>query len=101
MNQNRKGCLSEKIALVYLLKKGLDVFDSCQPYGAVDLLTFDPATGETKAWEIKTENFRLSGPKKGSRIARPRRDKKFTRIINMLYVNLDDGVCREGKMRRE
>ena len=101
MNQNRKGCLSEKIALVYLLKKGLDVFDSCQPYGAVDLLTFDPETGATKAWEIKTENFRLSGPKKGTRIARPRRDTNFTRIINMLYVNLDDGVCREGKMRHE
>jgi hypothetical protein len=101
MNQNRKGCLSEKIALVYLLKKGLDVFDSCQPYGAVDLLTFNPATGETKAWEIKTENFRLSGPKKGTRIARPRRDTNFTRIINMLYVNLETELCREGKRKNE
>ena len=98
MNQNRKGCLSEKTAIVYFLKKGLDVFDSCQTNGAVDLMTFDPITGESKAWEIKTENFRLSGPKKGTRIARPRRNTKFTKIIHMLYVHED--VCREGKMRR-
>jgi len=49
MNKNRKGCLSEKIAICYLMKKGLDVFDSCQTNGAVDLLTFDPKTGESKS----------------------------------------------------
>lgn len=95
MNKNRKGCLSEKIAICYLMKKGLDVFDSCQTNGAVDLLTFNPKTGETKCWEVKTENYRLSGKRKGSAISRGRRNTKFSKIINMLYVK-ENGDVREG-----
>jgi len=85
MKKNRKGCYSEKVAICYLMEKGLDVFDSCQTNGVVDLITFDPDTGETKCWEVKTENFRLSG------------NKKFKSIIHLLYVH--DGKCREGKKR--
>jgi hypothetical protein len=76
---------------------GLDVFVSCQTNGVVDLITFDPDTGETKCWEVKTENFRLSGNKKGYAISRGLRNKKFKSIIHLLYVH--DGKCREGKKR--
>ena len=56
----------------------------------------NPETGETKCWEVKTENYRLSGPKKGSRIGRNRRNTKFTDIINMIYVDLKTQEVREG-----
>ena len=51
--------------------------------------------GETKCWEVKSENFRLTGPKKGNRISRGRRNIKFTKIIHMIYVD-KDGTIREG-----
>ena len=95
MKKNRKGCLSEKIAICYLMKKGLDVFDSCQTNGAVDLLTFNPKTGETKCWEVKTENYRSNGRP----ISRGRRDKRFSKIINMLYVK-ENGDVREGYFKQ-
>ena len=95
MNKSRRGTLSEKIAICYFVEKGLDVFDSCQCTGPVDLITFNPATGEIKCWEVKSENFRLTGPKKGCRIARARHNKKFTKIINMIYVD-KKGKIREG-----
>ena len=98
MDKNRQGCLSEKRAICYFVEKGLDVFDSCQDTGAVDLITFNPDTGEVKCWEVKTENYRLTGPQKGWRIGRPRRDKRFTKIINMLYVDRN-GEIREGKRK--
>ena len=95
MNPNRIGTLSEKRAICYFVEQGLDVFDSSQDTGPVDMITFNPETGETKCWEVKTENFRLTGPKKGCRIGRNRRNKKFTKIIHMIYVN-KDGTIREG-----
>ena len=98
VDKNRQGCLSESIAIVYFMKKGLDVFKSFQTNGPVDLITFDRDTGQSQCWEVKTENYRLSGPKKGSRIGRPRRDKRFTKIINMLYVD-KNGEVREGKRK--
>ena len=98
MNKSRRGTLSEKIAICYFVEKGLDVFDSCQCTGPVDLITFDPTTGEIKCWEVKSENFRLTGPKKGNRISRCRRNKKFTKIIHMIYVD-KDGTIREGTRR--
>ena len=94
-DSNRIGTLSEKRAICYFIEKGLDVFDSCQDTGPADLITFDPATGEVKCWEVKSENYRLSGPKKGNPISRSRRNKKFTKIINMIYVR-KDGSIREG-----
>jgi len=99
MNKNRRGTLSEKRAICYFIEKGLDVFDSCQDTGTVDMITFDPVTGQTECWEVKSENFRLSGPKKGCRIARTRRNKKFTKIINMIYVD-KNGKVREAKKRK-
>ena len=57
MKKNRKGCYNEKIAVCYLMAKGLDVFDSCQTNGTVDLITFNPNTGEVQCWEVKTENI--------------------------------------------
>ena len=99
MNPNRIGTLSEKKAICYFVEQGLDVFDSCQDTGAVDIITFNPITGETKCWEVKSENFRLTGPKKGSRISRPRRDKKLTKLINMIYID-KDGSVREGKRKK-
>ena len=98
MNTNRIGALSEQRIICYFLEKGLDVFDSCQCTGPVDLITFDPTTGEIKCWEVKSENFRLTGPKKGCRIARTRRNKKFTKIINMIYVD-KTGKIREGSRK--
>ena len=95
MNPNRIGTLSEKKAICYFVEQGLDVFDSCQDTGAVDMITFNPKTGETKCWEVKSENFRLSGIKKGNRISRGRRNIKFTKIIHMIYV-AKDGTIREG-----
>ena len=97
MNKSRRGTLSEKIAICYFVEKGLDVFDSCQTNGTVDLITFNPDTGEVQCWEVKTENFRLSGNKKGNTISRGLRNKKFKSIINLLYVH--DGECREGKRK--
>jgi hypothetical protein len=97
MKKNRKGCYNEKIAICYLMAKGLDVFDSCQTNGAVDLITFNPDTGDVQCWEVKTENFRLSGNKKGVPISRGLRNKKFKSIINLLYVH--NGKCREGKRK--
>ena len=44
MNKNRRGTLSEKRAICYFIEKGLDVFDSCQDTGAVDMITFNPVT---------------------------------------------------------
>jgi predicted phage terminase large subunit-like protein len=84
MKKNRKGCYNEKIAICYLMAKGLDVFDSCQTNGAVDLITFNSDTGDVQCWEVKTENFRLSGNKKGVPISRGLRNKKFKSIINLL-----------------
>ena len=98
MNKSRRGTLSEKIAICYFVEKGLDVFDSCQCTGPVDLITFNPTTGKIKCWEVKSENFRLTGPKKGCRIARTRRNKKFTKIINMIYVD-KTGKIREGSRK--
>ena len=97
MNSNKIGALSEQRVICYFLEKGLDVFDSCQTNGAVDLITFNPETGELKCWEVKTENFRLSGKKKGYAISRGLRNKKFKSIINLLYVH--NGECREGKRK--
>ena len=95
MNPNRVGTLSEKRAICYFVEQGLDVFDSCQDTGPVDMITFNPITGETKCWEVKSENFRLTGPKKGTRIGRNRRNIKFTKIIHMIYVD-KNGTIREG-----
>ena len=98
MNTNRIGALSEQRIICYFLEKGLDVFDSCQCMGPVDLITFNPETGQIKCWEVKSENFRLSGPKKGNPISRVRRNKKFTKIIDMIYIN-KEGKIREGKRK--
>ena len=98
VNKNKQGCLSEQIAIVYFMKKGLDVFDACQTNGPVDLITFDRDTGQSQCWEVKTENYRYTGPQKGYRIGRTRRDKRFTKIINMLYVD-KNGEVREGKRK--
>ena len=95
MSPNRIGTLSEKRAICYFVEQGLDVFDSSQDTGPVDMITFNSNTGETKCWEVKSENYRLTGPKKGSRICRNRRNIKFTKIIHMIYVD-KDGTIREG-----
>ena len=55
MSPNRIGTLSEKKAICYFVEQGLDVFDSCQDTGPVDMVTFNPGTGETKCWEVKTK----------------------------------------------
>ena len=99
MNSNKIGAISEQRVICYFLENGLDVFYSCQDTGPVDLITFNTATGEVKCWEVKTENYRLSGPKKGNPISRRRRNKNFTKIIDMIYVN-KKGKIREG-WRRE
>ena len=39
MNPNRIGTLSEKKAICYFVEQGLDVFDSCQDTGPVDIIT--------------------------------------------------------------
>ena len=98
MKQHRRGTLSEKIAICYFVEKGLDVFDSCQCTGPVDLITFNPNTGQIKCWEVKTENYRLTGSRKGVPLSRARRNKKFTKIINMIYIN-KEGKIREGKRK--
>jgi Holliday junction resolvase-like predicted endonuclease len=98
MKQHRRGTLSEKIAICYFVEKGLDVFDSCQCTGPVDLITFNPDTGEIKCWEVKTENYRLTGSRKGVPLSRARRNKKFTKIIHMIYIN-KEGKIREGKRK--
>ena len=98
MKQHRRGTLSEKIAICYFVEKGLDVFDSCQCTGPVDLITFNPYTGEIKCWEVKTENYRLTGSRKGVPLSRARRNKKFTKIIHMIYIN-KEGKIREGKRK--
>ena len=95
INPNRTGTLSEKRAICHFVEQGLDVFDSCQDTGPVDMITFNPNTGETKCWEVKSENYRLTGVKKGNRISRRRRNKKFTKIIHMIYVD-KNGSIREG-----
>ena len=98
MKQHRRGTLSEKIAICYFVEKGLDVFDSCQCTGPVDLITFNPDTGEIKCWEVKTENYRLTGSRKGVPLSRARRNKKFTKIIHMIYIN-KEGKIREGEKK--
>ena len=95
-DSNTKGATSESIAITYFLKKGLHVFTNVSRSGPVDIITFSSITGEIKLWEVKTENYRLSGPKKGSRIGRNRRNTKFTDIINMIYVDLKTQEVREG-----
>ena len=99
MKKSKLGCFNEKVAILYLMKQGLDVFDSQQTHGTVDIMTFDPKTGRIKAWEVKSENYYLSGPRKGKRITRTRRNKRWRRKIHMLYVDKDE-TCREGKMRK-
>ena len=95
-DSNTKGATSESIAITYFLRKGLHVFTNVSRSGPVDIITFSSITGEIKLWEVKTENYRLSGPKKGSRIGRNRRNNKFTDIINMIYVDLKTQEVREG-----
>jgi Holliday junction resolvase-like predicted endonuclease len=98
MNKNKRGCWAEKIAIAYLMNKGFDVFDSCQTNGPVDLVAFDRELQTVALFEVKSENYRLTGPKKGTRIARARRDKTLRHVINMLYVD-KDGKIREGFVR--
>ncbi len=98
MKKNKRGCWSEKIAIAYLMEKGFDVFDSCQTNGPVDLVAFDSKKIKIALYDVKSENFRLTGPKKGSRISRPRRDKKLSKLINMIYID-KDGSVREGKRK--
>ena len=86
MNSNKIGAISEQRVISYFLEKGLDVFYSCQDTGPVDLITFNTTTGEVKCWEVKTENYRLSGPKKGNPISRRRRNKNFTKIIINIFM---------------
>ena len=95
MKRSKLGWYNEKIAVCYLMKKELEVFDSQQTHGTVDLMTFNPLTGEAKCWEVKSENYRHNG----QRIARTRRNKKWRRKIHMLYVDKDQ-TCREGIMRK-
>jgi len=92
LKKNKRGCWSEKIAIAYLMEKGFDVFDSCQTNGPVDIIAFDRQLHTVALFEVKSENRRLSGPHKGSRISRVARDKNLSHMINMLYVN------REGKV---
>lgn len=92
MDKNKLGCWAEKIAIAYLMEKGFDVFDSCQTNGPVDIIAFDRQLHTVALFEVKSENRRLSGPQKGSRISRVARDKNLSHMINMLYVN------REGKV---
>jgi hypothetical protein len=80
------------------MEKGFDVFDSCQTNGPVDLVAFDSKKIKIALYDVKSENFRLTGPKKGSRISRPRRDKKLSKLINMIYID-KDGSVREGKRK--
>ena len=96
MKSSKLGCYNEKVAICYLMKKGLEVFDSAQTHGAVDLMTFNPLTGETKCWEVKSENYRKAN---GWRIARSRHKKEWRRKIHMIYVDKDQ-TCREGVMRK-
>ena len=53
---------------------------------------------EKKCWEVKTENYRLTGSRKGVPLSRARRNKKFTKIIHMIYIN-KEGKIREGKRK--
>ena len=99
MKSNKRGAISEQQAVLYLLREGVDVFTNCQHTGPEDMITFNPETGETKCWEVKTENYRLTGPKKGTAIGRSRRDTRFTKIIHMLYVH-KNGNVREGTRRK-
>ena len=95
IKRSKLGCYNEKVAILYLMRKGLEVFDSAQTHGTVDLMTFNPLTGETKCWEVKSENYRYNG----QRIARTRRKKEWRRKIHMMYVDKDQ-TCREGVMRK-
>ena len=84
--------------IAHLMNKGFDVFDSCQTNGPVDLVAFDRKLQTVALFEVKSENYRLTGPKKGTRISRARRDKTLRHVINMLYVD-KDGKIREGFVR--
>ena len=98
MNKNKRGCWAEKLAIAHLMNKGFDVFDSWQTNGPVDLVACDRKLQTVALFEVKSENYRLTGPKKGTRIARARRDKTLRHVINMLYVD-KDGKIREGFVR--
>jgi len=78
MNKNKRGCWAEKLA--------------------IDLVAFDRKLKKVSLFEVKSENYRLTGPKKGTRISRGRRDRTLNHIINMLYVD-KDGKIREGFVR--
>ena len=52
MKPNKLGCYNEKVAILYLMKKGLEVFDSVQTHGTVDLMTFNPSTVRPNAGKL-------------------------------------------------
>ena len=95
MKPNLKGCYNENKAVCYFQEKGFEVFKKCQTNGIMDLITFDPETGQVQGWDVKTGNRR----KDGTKIARSVRNKNFKDLVRLLYV-YDNGTVLEAVTRR-
>ncbi len=49
-----RGCLSETIAIAWLIERGYSVFPNHAPEGPIDLIALDQRTGETILIDVKT-----------------------------------------------
>lgn len=49
-----KGTLNEQIVKLHLLEQGLDVFENISPHGEIDLISYNPQTGEVILYDVTT-----------------------------------------------
>jgi hypothetical protein len=76
MKRGNTGCLSEQMAIIYLLKQGYDVFENVSAHGKYDLIAYDsdndkliPLDVTTGRWYICLDGSkRLNFPSKPSDI---------------------------------
>jgi Holliday junction resolvase-like predicted endonuclease len=48
------GVVSETLATIWLMGQGFEVFRNVKPYGPADIVTWNPATEEYAAIDVKT-----------------------------------------------
>lgn len=54
--KKHKGALGELEVTCWLLKQGYEVFRNVSPFGAADIISRNPSTGELTLIDVKTKN---------------------------------------------
>ena len=99
IEKHRKGLESQLIAETYFVQKGYRTFTPSNGTGGpVDFIAINEDTMDIQFLEVKTKSTRsmnCNGRWRGKRINRVLTAKQKELGVQMIYVNLDDGVVEK------